>query len=414
MTRLDNNLIIIGAGPAGLMTAIMSARRGLRALVLDGQKNIGKKLLMSGGGRCNVTNLKVEAKDYITTEERTVRNVLAAFPVSKVIEFFKEQNVLLTLEEMTKYFPEEQSARVVLDALLKCCSGLNVEILKEHKVKNISKKDGAYEVSGDNFNIDAKSVVIATGGLSYPATGSDGFGYELAKKIGHRITKTHPSLVPFLTNDADWKSIAGITLDVELTLLVDEKKVRQSNGAFLWTHFGFSGPAVMDLSGAWNKASGHDKKILARFILSKTESEFLNEVKKTIESNGDRSFKRVLSVYLPERLIEILLKQNQISVQIKANQIPKNKRDYFLKLLFHYPLPVSKTLGYDKAEVTTGGIDMSEVDAKTLESKLSKGIYFAGEVLDVDGRLGGFNFQWAWASGAAVANAIAKYAELSR
>lgn len=406
MKQTSWDVIVVGAGPAGLMTAIQCARGELQTLVLNGKEAVGAKLLISGGGRCNITNLKVTEKDYQTAAPRTVRNILRAFPPERTRAFFKEIGVEMVLEEGTKYFPKSQSAKTVLQALFLAALRSGVVIQKGKKAGSVSKNSGRFRVSGENFNYFAKAVVIATGGLSYPETGSDGSGYALARSLGHFIIPTTPALTPLVTDDYDWKALAGITLPVKLSLIADGKKTVQSEGALLFTHAGFSGPAALDISGPWLRCQTARKELVVNFFPGRTEEELSAEWVRPVEEHPDRSWKRSLIQYFPERLAEILLKKSGIDPRKRPDQTSQQKRRAFIRSLFRCPVPVAGSLGYEKAEVTAGGVDLREVDAKTLESNLCAQLFFAGEVLDVDGRIGGFNFQWAWASGAVAGRAI--------
>lgn len=400
------DVIIVGAGPAGLMAAISCAEGKLRTLVLDSKETIGAKLLLSGGGRCNVTNLKVSEKDYQTGALRTVRNILRAFPPERTLEFFKKLGVDMVLEEGSKYFPEAQSAKVVLQALLQASRQAGVVIVTGKKVKRVSKEQGMFLVSGEGFAYFSKTLAIATGGLSYPGTGSDGSGYSLAKSLEHSILPTTPALTPLITDDPDWKSLSGITLPVGLSILLDGKKIARSEGALLFTHVGFSGPAVLDISGPWCRCRASQKELLVNLLPVHHEADVVSEFAREIAEHSVRSWKRALASYFPERLVEVLLRKCGIDPRAKLDQIPKKERESFLCSLFRFPVKVTGSLGFDKAEVTAGGVDLREVDAKTLESSVCARLFFSGEVLDVDGRIGGFNFQWAWASGTVVGKAI--------
>jgi predicted Rossmann fold flavoprotein len=406
MQQTSWDVIIVGAGPAGLMAAISCAKGKLRTLALNSHETIGAKLLLSGGGRCNVTNLEASEKDYQTGEPRTVRNILRAFPPERTLSFFKQLGLEMVLEEGTKYFPREQSAKAVLQALIQASCQAGVVIQTGKKVKMVSEDGGIFRVSGEGFEFLAKVLVIATGGLSYPETGSDGSGYSLAKYLGHTIVPTTPTLTPLTTDDPDWKTLAGITLPVKLSMVVDGKKNAQSEGALLFTHVGFSGPAVLDISGPWLRCRTEQKNLLANFLPDRRETDVSAEWASGVAEYPDRSWKRFLARYFPERLAEVFLKKIEIDSKVRVDQVSRIERESFLHLIFNFPLRVSGAQGYDKAEATAGGVDLQEVNAKTLESNLCPRLFFAGEVLDVDGRIGGFNFQWAWASGTVVGRAI--------
>jgi predicted Rossmann fold flavoprotein len=406
MQQTSWDVIIVGAGPAGLMAAIPCAKGKLRTLVLNSKETIGAKLLLSGGGRCNVTNLKADEKDYQTGEPRTVRNILRSFPPEHTLGFFKELGVEMVLEEGTKYFPREQSAKVVLQALIQASCKAGVVIQTGKKVKAVSQERGAFRVSGEGFEYSAKTLVIATGGLSYPETGSDGSGYSLAESLGHSIIPTTPALTPLLTDDPDWKALTGITLPVKLSVIAGEEKIAQSEGALLFTHTGFSGPAVLDISGPWLRPGTEGKSLAANFFPEHKEADLSAAWMRGAAEHPDRSWKRFLAQYFPERLAEVLLKKSGIDTMSRFDQVSRIERGSFIRLLFNFPLRVSGAQGYEKAEATAGGVNLGEVDAKTLESNVCARLFFAGEALDVDGRIGGFNFQWAWASGTVVGRAI--------
>lgn len=405
MSGIIWDVAVIGAGAAGLMASIAAKREALKVLLLDGKEKIGAKILMSGGTRCNVTNQSVTEKDYQSENLRFVKHVLSAFSSEKAIDFFDQLGVKLILEPGGKYFPETNSARTVLDALLKETRRLGIELQAGQKVTQVKFDSGRFTISGPKFSHQAKAIVLCTGGLSYPSSGSDGIGYDIAKSFGHSLVETTPALTPLLTDDADWKSLSGIALDVELTLWVDGKKTVSYQDAFLFTHFGFSGPAALNISRHWLRDE-KIAKLTVNFLPKENQEAFRGNLMEISKANPAKLIKNVLTEFFPERFAEVLLKKSGTSNLLKLNQLSRQARESLLQLLFTFPLRITGVYGYQKAEATAGGINLDEIDSKTLESKLQSGLFFAGEILDVDGRIGGFNFQWAWSSGVAAARGV--------
>jgi len=404
---MEYDLIVVGAGAAGLMTAIQAAQGGLKVLLLEGQKKVGAKILMSGGTRCNVTNKTVSEKDFNSEHIIYVRNILRSFSNMDTLDFFNDLGVELNLEPTGKYFPSTNSGKTILEALLRKINALGITILCEHKVNAVSFEHHEFTLQGDQFHFNCKNIVLTTGGLSYPTTGSDGTGYRLAQSFGHSMVETTPALTPLITKDNDLKSLSGITLEACLTLVVDGKRQFSCRESFLFTHLGFSGPVALDISRHYLKAQGQ-KQILANFIPDYDENSWGTYLQQVGQKNPRKTLRVVLIELLPQRLADIILKKSGIDASLIMNQLDKASRQHLIDRCVHYPLDVTGVLGYSKAEVTAGGVDWEEINPKTLESKLIPGLYFAGEILDVDGRIGGFNFQWAWASGVRVAQALKK------
>ncbi len=404
---MDYDVIIVGAGAAGLMTAIIAAQGGLRVLLLEGQKKVGAKILMSGGTRCNVTNKAVSEKDYNSQQIIYVRNILRSFSNERVLQFFKDLGVELTLEPTGKYFPVTNSGKTVLDALLRQIKATGVTLLTEHKVRAVTKDQKGFIVKGDNFQFNAKNIVLTTGGLSYPTTGSDGTGYRLAQSFGHAMIETSPALTPLMTQDNDFKSLSGITMEVLLTLFINDKKQHSFRDSFLFTHVGFSGPSALDISRHWLRAEGK-KQLTANFMGAYDENSLLTHLRHLQQESPHKTLKSFLVEFMPERLALLILKKSKLQGELTMDQLDRESRQRLIDKCVHYPLDVTGVLGYSKAEVTAGGIDWAQINPKTLESKLTPGLFFAGEIMDVDGRIGGFNFQWAWASGYTVGQALIK------
>ncbi len=413
------DVAVIGAGAAGLMSSISAARTGerrLMTLLLDSRLKIGAKILISGGTRCNVTNVRVDPSDYEGGPRHFIKHVLEAFTPNETMRFFQEIGVELVLEPTGKYFPTTHSGKTVLEALMREAENAGVRLECGMKVTGVRKQNDFFVVegrspSGQAFRRSARRVILSTGGLSYPETGSDGGGYEIAQYFGHSIVPTAPALTPLLTNDKDWTSLSGLTLDVKLSFFSDRRKEAESEGSFLFTHFGFSGPAALDISRHFSKTPKENSpSITVNFMPSMTEEDFLKIALGTTEAHPKKMTRNFLSEEggIPSRLAEIFLKKCGAGASsLLGNFSPSGTRKW-VHALYHLPLEISGVYGYKKAEVTAGGVDLKEIQVSTMESKLVPGLYFSGEIADVDGRIGGFNFQWAWSSGTLAGRSAAR------
>lgn len=411
--RPTADICVIGGGAAGLAAAIFAAEQpGHPSVhVLDGAKRFGAKILVSGGGRCNVTHESVSADDFFGTRH-LVRNVLASFPVSRTVEWFASLGVELKEEETGKLFPVTDKARTVLEALLRRCREAGVVLRPDHRVRTLVRAadSGASEmdeippfvVGHRHGELAAKRVILATGGRSLPRTGSDGMGYGLARGLGHRLTATVPALVALTLEAAFFhRSLSGSSQETELTTVINGRVVDRRAGNLLWTHFGISGPVVMDASRLWTSArnDGESVQVLANFLpgrnLEQAREWFLAEA----TAHPKRSLLKTLITVLPEGLAEAISRRAQCDPQQATAQVLRPSREQLLAWLTRCRLPVTGDRGWNFAEVTAGGVPLEEIDYRTMESKLVPGLYLVGEILDCDGRIGGFNFQWAWATG---------------
>ncbi len=413
------DVAIIGAGAAGLITAIGAAREAaqqethLDILLLDSKQKIGAKILMSGGTRCNVTNERVTPFDFEGGPKHFIKHVLEAFTPDETMQFFKEIGVELILEPTGKYFPKTHLAQTVLEALLKEVSRLEIKLTAGVKICEVRKTNDYFELTSEDkkFKGLAKKIVMTTGGLSHPTTGSDGTGYSIAQKFGHHRVSTFPALTPLMTQDPDWKSLSGITLEVELSFYKNRKKQCSYRDSFLFTHFGFSGPAALDISRHFAASAQEElPEIKVSFLPNQSEESFKKIFESIQKNNSEKLIKNFFSqeFNLPARFVEVFLKKNGIDSLLSVGKMSGEKRCLLSQSLFHYPLEVSGVYGYQKAEVTAGGIDLKEIKVQTMESKIVNGLYFAGEILDIDGRIGGFNFQWAWSSGMVAGRSAAR------
>lgn len=414
-----HDVAVVGAGAAGLAASIFAAEaaakgdRALRIVLLDGVKTIGAKILVSGGGRCNVTHEVVTPTDYFGNR-RIIKNVLAAFSVERTVKWFESLGVALKREETGKLFPVTDKARTILNALVGRCHELGVVICPDHRVTDIvplTGSEGGFALHHIHGTVQAKKVVLATGGRSIPKSGSDGFGYELARRLSHRVTPTVPALVPLVLDDRMFhKTLSGLSHHVELTTVVKGHKVDSRTGSLLWTHFGISGPVVMDASRFWTLGheQGETVEVYGNFLLGQTQEQAKSWFMEQATDNPRRSLLKTWGQQIPERFADALCSYIECDPKTAVAQLPRKDRDRLLAALTKFNFPVSHDRGWNYAEVTAGGVQLEEINFRTMESKLVPGLYLIGEILDCDGRIGGFNFQWAWATGFLAGQAVGR------
>jgi predicted Rossmann fold flavoprotein len=408
-----NDVVIVGAGAAGLATAIFIRRLNPSrdVLLLDGAARPGAKILVSGGSRCNVTNVVVTERDFCGGKSTVVRRVLRAFLVADTIAWFAGMGVPLHEEAHGKLFPDSQRARDLLDALLREVSACGAELRGATRVLGVTSTDGRFVVDTSRGPVHARVVVLATGGQSLPKTGSDGAGLEIARRLGHTVVPTTPSLVP-LTLAADdplHTELRGVSHDVELSLWVDDAVSQRVRGSLLWTHFGISGPAVLDASRHWLRAQleGRDPRMTVNFSPG-DRFETLDQRWTTLSAARPRtSVISALSAALPGSVAGALLVRLAIDGTVPLAHFSRADRRRLAHALVEWPLAVTGSRGYSYAEATAGGVALDDVNPGTMASRRTAGLFLVGEMLDVDGRIGGFNFQWAWSSARVAAAAIA-------
>ncbi|WP_432797059.1 NAD(P)/FAD-dependent oxidoreductase [Poriferisphaera sp. WC338] len=418
MNENHYNITIIGAGAAGLFAAIHAADAAphLNIALLDSAKSPGTKILVSGGGRCNVTNKSVTPKDYNAPSTNAVKKILKSFTVKQTINIFDQLGVKLKTEPTGKLFPTSDSARTVLDALLREVNRLpNLTLLANHRVTSISRLDGnaMFRISTIQKPITTERIILCSGGKSLPKSGSDGFGYELAKSLGHTVTPTSPALVPLTYHDPSHylTKLTGIAIDTPLTLSPQNGKPRSFPiKSLLFTHFGISGPAAMDLSRHFlilAQNTPDQSPTLTANLLAADHPDLANfdALEQHLLSIAQSSPKRAISSHLKHllpsnRLAEILLdKHLGIPHDTKLTHLTRDDRRALAHTLLALDLPIHTHRGWNYAEVTAGGIPLTELHLNTMESRINPDLYLAGEILDVDGRIGGFNFQFAWNTG---------------
>jgi predicted Rossmann fold flavoprotein len=405
-TRSAVDLAVVGAGAAGLMAAITAGRasraRGARLAIvaLDGAKTIGAKILVAGGGRCNVTHAAVDETAFAGSTAPAIRKILRRFGVEDTIRFFSELHVPLKRESTGKLFPVTDNARTVLDALLRAAKDAGVEIVHPWRVEEVGRADGGFVLRGPAGELATRRVILATGGRSLPKSGSDGHGFELARRLGHTTT-THifPGLVPLVLEEGCFiRRLSGVTLPAALTLRSGTGRVLTTfAGSTLCTHFGISGPPVLDVSRYWIEARLADPA--AHLCVDWLPALGEQRLEDGLRRRGGATVGAMLRSRLPERLAEALCRQSGVDPGLSFDRLPREVRQALELTVRSYRLPVTGDRGFTHAEVTAGGVPLSETRLQTLESRACAGLHLVGEILDVDGRIGGFNFQWAWASG---------------
>ena len=410
------DVIVIGGGAAGLMAAASAAQLGKTTLLLEKNRKFGVKILMSGGTRCNITH-NTDVRGIVSAFGRNgkfLHSALSVFSPSDCVELFNSLGVETKVEDTGKVFPVSNKAIDVRDALVRYAEDSGAKLLNESSVTGLRKlESGEFAVEVDSKPVLCRSVIVTTGGLSFPGCGTTGDGYPWAESFGHSIVNTVPALTPLLSR-CEWANdLKGVTIDpthVEVwePLVMGEnqkkpKPIATTSGSFLFTHFGFSGPAAMDVS---RSVAGHATKNKLQLKCDFLPLEKIGSVEQQLiaekKSAGGRTVLRVVSERFPQfpkRLIEQLLTQAGVLLDRRFAELSSQNLTDIAKQLKELTFPISGTLGYEKAEVTAGGVKLSEVNSSTMESKLVPNLFFAGEILDLDGPIGGFNFQSAWSTG---------------
>ena len=405
MPTFDYDAVVAGAGAAGLMAAIHAAERGRRILLLEKGKKPGVKILMSGGTRCNITH-DCDARGIVSAfgpNGKFLYSPLAALGPRETVAFFEAEGVATKVEETGKVFPVSNRAVDVLDALLQRLARSGAALSLNESVRDVvAHPDCGFRVVTSSRTLTCEKVLITSGGKSYPGSGTTGDGYAWSAAFGHTIVPPRPALVP-LTVRADWVGgLRGVTLpDVNLRVMAaDGAVLSQRRGSLLFAHFGLSGPAPLDVSRA---VSGHPAPTTLTLELDllpgETEAQLEEFIRDATAASGRQLLAGVLSAKVTRRVVDQLLVLCGLAVDRRAAALSKMDRQRLVAAVKRLRIPLSGTLGFEKAEVTAGGVSLHEVDSRTKQSKLVPGLYFAGEVLDLDGWIGGFNFQSAWSTG---------------
>lgn len=395
-------VIVIGGGAAGMMAAVAAADTGANVVLLEKNEKLGKKLFITGKGRCNVTNGADMDTLFanICTNPRFMYSALYGFDNYAVMDFLEKAGCALKTERGERVFPVSDHSSDVIAAFQRELKKRNVEIHLNTEVADLLIKDGCVlrvRLSGGN-QVEADSVIVCTGGVSYPSTGSTGDGYRFAEKTGHKVTEVYPALVPFQVKEAWCGQLMGLSLkNVTVQLICGKKKVYEGFGEMLFTHFGVSGPLILSASSYY--LPGSEAELLIDLKPAIETEQLDKRILRDFEENKNRQFKNALGGLFPVKLIPVMVELSGIHPDKKVNEITREERKRFLELIKKLPLTVTGTRSFAEAIITKGGVTVKDVNPSTMESKKVKGLYFAGEVLDVDALTGGFNLQIAWSTG---------------
>jgi predicted Rossmann fold flavoprotein len=396
-------VVVIGAGAAGLMAGLRAAERGKRVLVLEKNRKAGVKILMSGGTRCNITQA-TDNRGIVAAygpPGKFLHSPLASFSVQQTIDFFQGEGVLTKVEETGKIFPVSNKAADVLAALLGRLARSGATLALAEPVLELTRGPERFHVKTPGRTIDVDKVILTSGGQSYPGSGTTGDGYRFAQQLGHTIVPPRPALVPIMVNVPWVAELRGITMpDAGVAILDGDKPLLRKRGSLLFAHFGLSGPVVLDVSRI---VSGHPQPkslTLELDALPGMAEAGLDDYLRTESlASGKKQLAVVLATHLPRRLADVALDLAGLPRERKAAALSKEERRRLVMGIKHARLPITGTMGFGKAEVTAGGIALGEVDSRTMMSKLVPNLFLAGEVLDLDGPIGGYNFQAAWSTG---------------
>ncbi|HEY4131534.1 MAG TPA: aminoacetone oxidase family FAD-binding enzyme [Gemmatimonadaceae bacterium] len=407
-SQSPRRVAVIGAGAAGSMAAIFAAKAGAHVTLLESTRDGGRKILISGGGRCNVLPMRVDESRYVTdSSPNLLRKMLRAWPLAEQINFFENELRLPLAEEpeSSKLFPLSNKARDVRDGLLAYATRAGTTVRTNTVVRGFAPHDNGWRIECDSAApIDADAVIVATGGLSVPNTGSDGFGLRELARLGHTTHPVYAALTPLVAADSVFNTLSGVSLRVSLSVRDDSaKRSANATGGFLFTHQGYSGPAVLDVSHVAVRSRAEAAAAVApsaRVTVKWTELG-ADEWEAALRPQANRTVTGALRAVLPDRLAGVLLTMADVDPTRVLAELRREERHRLIETLVSGVLPWTGDEGYRKAEVTGGGVSLAEVDARTMESRRHPGLFICGEVLDAFGPVGGYNFFWAWATGRA-------------
>jgi len=399
----DKKIIVIGGGASGMVAAISAARLGAFVTILERNPRIGKKILTTGNGRCNFTNVNNDISFYHGTNPKFAYGALSQFTVYDTIRFFDELGIEHKVEERGKVFPMSDQASSVLDVLMYELNRLGVNIVCDALVNSVLKVNDTFKVETENGEVYwADKVIIATGGRAMPSSGSDGRGYDLAIMTGHTIVDTYPSLVQLMLEGEFFKRIDGVKIQGTAEILHNNKSIAADSGDILFTNYGVSGPPILQLSRTAGELLNKGKEVYIKIIImdKMSREELLAILNKRFQAAINKPLDFSFVGFINKRLIPVILAEAGITdIKRPVAELSYKQRDRIIDVLTDWRFKVRGTKGWQSAQATAGGVDTRQIDSYTMESKIMKGLYFAGEIIDIDGLCGGYNLQWAWSSG---------------
>ncbi|HAG44072.1 MAG TPA: aminoacetone oxidase family FAD-binding enzyme [Clostridium sp.] len=398
---MKHDLIIVGGGASGIMAAIMAKDLGIDVAILESNDRIGKKILTTGNGRCNITNKNINVLRYHSENKTFFNKVFENFTLKNTVEFFNSIGLYLVTLDSDKMYPMSLQASSVLDVFRFALEEREVPIYLNHKVKEINYKNKFIIDCVNEENFICSKLLLCTGGKSAPKTGSDGSGFTLARKLGHSIINPIPALVQLKLNHNKLKALSGVKFDGNAHIYVNDKLRRSEFGEVLFTDYGISGPPILQLSriASYNLSKGKDISLKIDMMSNFSKDELKDFLENHFGTYSYRSVHDALIGIINKKIIPIILKEANIdNIHKPCWSLEWEEKEMLLSLLKEWTFKVSGTNSFDNAQVTAGGVDTKEVDENTLQSKIVPNLYFAGEILDVDGDCGGFNLQWAWSS----------------
>jgi predicted Rossmann fold flavoprotein len=406
-----SKVCVIGGGPAGMFAAIAAAEKGHRVSLYEKNEKLGKKLFITGKGRCNVTNAcdTAEIFDKIPGNPKFLYSAIYGYDNFRVMDFFENHGVPLKIERGERVFPQSDHSSDIIKALEKELKKQKVEVKLNAPVKKLLIEEG--KVKGI-LNAERKeefydSIVLATGGISYPQTGSTGDGYDFAKECGHTIVEAMPSLVPIVLEEKEYLALQGLSLRNVSLMIQNGKKKKSYFGEMLFTHFGISGPLVLTISAEYGNLLAKGKiKLELDLKPALSEKQLDQRLQRDFEKYINKDFRNALSDLLPAKMIPLIVEKSDIEAERKIHDITKEERNALGYLIKHLPMTASGVRGISEAIITKGGVSVKNIDASTMESKIIQNLYFAGELIDVDALTGGYNLQIAWSTGYLAGNSI--------